>query len=155
MDSTYYPDWLYRDLVENELPWNSATAFAFEDFLLTYTLHDSSWVGVFSNCRLDDAVTLCIVWDRVWLPEELKRELSGIPHWPFLFVRIEGVTRLSFKSYDDIGLVGRTIADCEVSSVEHGRLVTVADIFGGRVEFEFVGLTRFLGFSHDKQLLPI
>lgn len=70
-----YPTWLYVSLVEDTLPWPLSAEWTFEEFAAQYTLHDSYWVGIFHDVAYDDTVTLAIVWDTVWLPDDMVIDL--------------------------------------------------------------------------------
>jgi len=64
-----YPDWLYRDLVEDSLPWENKSPYDLESFFERYTLHDSNWVGCFLNVAFTQDAILAFQWDSVWLPD--------------------------------------------------------------------------------------
>jgi len=71
----HYPSWLYQELINNFLPWHEGKRVSFSQFHEQYTLHDSHWIGIFYNVAYEQAVTLAIEWDTVWLPNEIKKTL--------------------------------------------------------------------------------
>ncbi len=42
-DELDYPDWLYRELIEDSLPWEQGRKINFTEFNKKYTLDDSGW----------------------------------------------------------------------------------------------------------------
>lgn len=51
---------------------------SFGNFNEQYTLHDSCWIGIFYNIGYEQAITLAIDWDSVWLPDEIKKVLPSV-----------------------------------------------------------------------------
>jgi hypothetical protein len=154
-EEEYYPQWLHRDLLEDLLPWDQAATRSLNDFLSTYTLHDSCWVGIFHNVGRDGSLTLCIRWDSIWLPDGLAKKTPHVADWPLLFIRIEGLKQLSLNNYEDLGGLGRTIGTCEIEEVEGCYLFSVSDVFGGEVLIEFSGVVKFLALNRNREVLLI
>ncbi len=150
-----YPAWLYVSLVENTLPWPLSAEWTFEEFAAQYTLHDSYWVGIFHDVAYGDMATLAIVWDAVWLPDNIVRSTGVVAEWPFLFIRVNGVRQVSTSGYNDIGGLQRGIAGAEITEVEGKKLLVITDHYGGSVEVVFDGKTMFLGMDREKGVLPI
>jgi hypothetical protein len=155
IDDDYYPKWLHKDLVEDLLPWDGAIACTFREFLSTYTLHDSEWVGIFQHVGLAASLTLCIQWDSVWLPEGLAQKTSHVADWPLLFIRIDDLRQISLGGYKDIQGCGRTIGSCEVEEIDGGQLVVISDVFGGAVTLSFAGSAHFLCLTGNREILQI
>ena len=57
-----HPDWLYRKLIEDKLPWDKKPDLNIETFLTKYTLHDSFCIGIFSHYNFDQCATLAFDW---------------------------------------------------------------------------------------------
>ncbi|HEV2798897.1 MAG TPA: hypothetical protein VGW12_00270 [Pyrinomonadaceae bacterium] len=105
-------DWVYREVVEDTLPWSEAKEYSFQQFSEKYTLHDSVWIGLFYDVAYENNVILAIIWDAVWLPDEIARSTSIVAEWPLLFVNIEGLHRFLLLATKTSG----------ARSVELGRL---------------------------------
>ena len=94
MTEQLYPFW-YRELINNLLPWQEGKEITFRDFNKRYTLHDSHWIGIFYDVAYEQAVTLAIVWDAVWLPDKIKESMSVVNEYPYLLIRLTSVDSVS------------------------------------------------------------
>lgn len=148
-------EWMYGAFVRDTLPWGEGREYSFPEFSEKYTLHDSNWVGVFYDVAYADAAVLAIIWDAVWLPDELARSTSDVGGWPMLFIKAEGATRVSASGYKDIGGIQRGIGDAEVEEADGAQLLTITDHYGGRVEVAFTGRLTFLALDRGGRVLPI
>lgn len=155
MIELYYPNWLYQELIDNCLPWQSGKNISFGDFKKQYTLHDSHWIGIFYNIGYEQAITLAIEWDAVWLPDEIKKSLTVGE--PYLFIQLTGIEQVSTANYVDIGigLVSQAIADCEVEEVEGKKFLAVDNVFGGQINIVYKGQETFLALEKDRSILRI
>jgi hypothetical protein len=86
-DELDYPVWVYRELVEDYLPWEEGRQINFVEFNKKYTLHDSGWIGIFFNVAYEQTATLAIRWDAVWLPDEIAKSTSIVSDWPSILVK--------------------------------------------------------------------
>lgn len=91
---------------------------SFNQFHEKYTLHDSHWIGIFYNVGYEQAVTLAILWDVVWLPEEIKTSTSIIDNLLYLVIRLTGIEQINTANCVDIGYVSRTIASSEFEELQ-------------------------------------
>lgn len=153
-EEEYYPDWLYRNLVEDDLPWEASCSLTFDQFHAKYTLHDSYWIGVVYNPGLGDSITLCLHWDPVWLPDELSPATPFVAYWPVLSIRIEGVTELSISREKGTDFVSADVGASE-SIVVNGSNVLTIDGDTVDVMIRYTGIVRFLAMDQNREVLPL
>ncbi len=155
-DEKYYPNWVYESIIEDFLLWESAKIYSYEEFSKKYTLHDSIWIGLFSNITYEDSAILAIIWDSCWLPDEIAESTSEVVKYPFLFIKLENVTQILTRNYKDIGGIQRGISNSRFSLLDSGeQSLIVIDHYGGEVEAIFKGEIKFLGLNREKKILPI
>lgn len=150
-----YPDWLYRDLIEDTFPWDQGVAMSFDEFNRKYTLHDSYWIGAFFDVAYEQNVTLAIRWDAVWLPDEIKQSTSIVDDWPYLFVQLSEVEQLSPSCYTDVMGACRTISGYEMEEVDGKTILSIDDVYGGQVNIIYRGQVVFLALEKNKRRLEI
>jgi hypothetical protein len=80
-----YPDWLGRDLLAGTLPWELGLPSSLETFLDRFTLHDSQWIGLYTETERNG--TLLLRWTPPALPAETH----------LLAIRFEGLERAEVK----------------------------------------------------------
>jgi hypothetical protein len=152
----YYPKWLYEAIVEDYLPWAKAKNCSYGGFSEKYTLHDSIWVGLFSDVSYENNAILVILWDAVWLPDEVAESTSKVDEWPFLFIKTEDAEQIITRGYKDIGGLQRGIAKAHLTEIdENKKSFVVYDHYGGEVEVIFGGQMKFLGIDREKQVIEI
>jgi len=154
-DYQLYPDWLYKKLIEDDLPWDQKSPYDLEEFLSKYTLHDSSWVGIFHHVAFDRSVTLAFQWDSVWLPDEIKEGTSHVADWPYLFVQLEDVEEVSKANFVELGGINRSIGDAETMKLEGAIHLAIDDVYGGQVNVVFKGKHSILALNPDSSVLKI
>ena len=150
-----YPDWLYQSIVEDSLNWDEAKEYSYQEFSEKYTLHDSYWIGLFYDVAYESNLILAIVWDAVWLPDDIARSTSSVGEWPFLFIKVQEVSQVSTSGYKEIGWISRGIATVEIEDIDGKRLLVITDHYGGNVEITFSGRLKFLGVDRTRKVLPI
>ncbi len=151
----HYPAWLYRSIVESDLPWESAKELTFAEFSDRYTLHDSYWIGLFYDVAYENDVVLAIVWDAVWLPDELAESTSLVDDWPLLFIKVENASQISTTGYDAIESTQRGIGTAEIEKIGSKHLLIISDHYGGNVEIVFEGKMNFLALNRNKEIIHI
>jgi hypothetical protein len=151
----HYPPWLYESIIKNDLPWESANEWSFRQFSEKYTLHDSYWIGLFYDIAYDNNVILAIVWDSVWLPDEIAESTAVTDDWPVLFIKVQEVLQVSTSGYKDIGGIQRGIHHSETTEVGDKELFVISDHDGGVVELVFTGTVEFLALNRNKEVLAI
>ncbi|MEH1792410.1 hypothetical protein [Nostoc sp.] len=153
MIENYYPSWLSQELINNRLPWQEGKNMSFGDFNEQYTLHDSYWIGIFYNIGYEQAITLAIDWDSVWLPDEIKK---SIPDGElYIFIRLTGVEQISTANYIDIGNISRIIVGCEFEKIEGKKFLAIDDVFGGQINILYKGEETFLALEKNRTILNI
>ena len=150
-----HPDWLYREVIEDTLPWNEAKEYSFQEFSEKYTLHDSVWVGLFYDVAYENNVILTIIWDAVWLPDEIAQSTSVVAEWPLLFIKIGDVLRVSTSGYKDIGGLQRGIGAAGIEQVDGTKLLVISDLYNSTVEISFAGGLKFLALDREGRVLRI
>jgi hypothetical protein len=150
-----YPDWLYQSIIDNTLNWKEAKEYSFQEFSEKYTLHDSYWIGLFYDVAYENNIILAIVWDAVWLPDEIVPSTSIVSEWPLLIIKVEDVLQVSTSGYKDIGCISRGIATAEIEDIDDKHLLVISDHYGGNVEITFSGKLKFLGIDRKGECLPI
>ncbi|MBD2596338.1 hypothetical protein H6G74_18675 [Nostoc spongiaeforme FACHB-130] len=129
---------------------------SFSQFHKKYTLHDSHWIGIFYAVGYEQAVTLAIEWDSVWLPEEIKKRTTNIiNNLLYLFIRLTGVEQIDTTNYFDVGYICRTISSSEFEEIESKNFLAIDDVFGGQVNIIYHGEEIFLAVAKDKTILEI
>lgn len=154
-DELNHPDWVYRELVEDCLPWGKSRTIDFIEFNKKYTLHDSGWIGIFFNVAYEQTATLAIRWDAVWLPDEVAKTTSIVSDWPYLFIQLTNVEQLSTSNYDDIGSLPRSIFGCEFEEIDGRKFLAIDDVFGGQINIIYQGEETFLAMEKDNHILSI
>lgn len=152
-EDQFYPGWVYRDLIEDNFPWESKSSLDLESFLEKYTLHDSNWVGLFLDVAFSQNAILGFQWDSVWLPDEIKVGTSHCDDWPYLFLKISNVEETSTSNFEDIGLTNRTIGNAELLKIDGKTHLAIDDVFGGQVNIVFSGHCSILAMNPDKSVL--
>jgi hypothetical protein len=154
-DELDHPNWLYRELVEDYLPWEQGRKINFTEFNKKYTLHDSGWIGIFFNVAYEQTATLAIRWDAVWLPGEIAKSTSIVSDWPYLFIQLKNIEQFSPSNYDDIGSLPRSISGCEFEEIDGKKFLAIDDVFGGQINIIYQGEEIFLAMEKDKRILSI
>jgi hypothetical protein len=154
-DELDHPDWLYKELVEDYLPWEQGRKINFTEFNKKYTLHDSGWIGIFFNVAYEQTATLAIRWDAVWLPDEIAKSTSIVSDWPYLFIQLRNIEQFSSSNYDNIGSLPRSISGCEFEEIDGKKFLAINDVFGGQINIIYRGEETFLAMEKDKRILSI
>jgi hypothetical protein len=81
----FVPSWLTRALIDDQLPWDEARETTVAAFLLHYTLHDSSWIGLWVTPGL--GAKAVIRWDAYWSGGRIPHPGPLVAYWPILVIR--------------------------------------------------------------------
>jgi hypothetical protein len=154
-DELDHPGWVYKELVEDYLPWEEGIKMSFTEFNQKYTLHDSGWIGIFFDVAYEQTATLAIQWDAVWLPDEIAKSTSIVSDWPYLFIKLKNIEQFSTSNYDDIGSLPRSIFGCELEEIDRKKFLAIDDVFGGQINIIYQGEETFLAMEKDKRILSI
>jgi hypothetical protein len=158
--------WLNQALVDGILgdgavPWGSGISR--DVFDQHFTLHDSYWLGAFTELGWENACVLAFKWDACWLPEGPFKEASvrrtGPMSWsdadPYLLTRITRVTSLSMEGFEDIGGVQRGVANHAFSCVDGATRLEITDPYGATVSIVFSGSATFLPLDADGRAIDL
>ncbi len=154
-EEEYYPSWLGQALLSNDLPWINAKTCTIQEFLAVYTLHDSHWVNLFFDVANNNEVTLVIIWDAVWSPDEIAKSTTLVNDWPLLFIKLEVIRQVCTQGYETVTNVHRGIAKTEIDEIDGKKVFVIHDHFCGSVEIVFEGAAHFLALNTKKELLKI
>lgn len=149
-----YPHWLYQKLIDDLLPWHQAQEITYREFHERYTLHNSYWVGIFYGVAYEQAVTLAIQWDAVWLPTTIKESMTVVDEWPYLFILLTEVEQVSTANYAaDIKGISKAIATCEFEQLEGKKFLVIDDVYGSQINIIYKGKETFLALEKDENIL--
>jgi hypothetical protein len=154
-DELDHPDWVYKELVEDYLPWEQCRRINFMEFNKKYTLHDSGWIGIFFNVAYEKTAILAIRWDAVWLPDDIAKSTSIVNDWPYLFIQLKNIEQFGTSNYDDVGSLPRSISGCEFEEIDGKKFLTIDDVFVGKLTIIYQGEETFLAMEKDKRILSI
>lgn len=154
-ESEYYPRWLGSALLYDDLPWNQATEYSVQAFLDKYTLHDSLWGSLVYDVANDNEATLVILWDQVWLPDEIKNGSPLVGDMPILFIKLKNIRQVSTLGYEHVINIHRGIGTAEYVEIEGKKIFVIHDHYGGSVEILFEGTSHFLALNEQKEPLII
>ncbi|WP_461535053.1 hypothetical protein [Spongorhabdus nitratireducens] len=154
-DEQFYPDWLYKKLIEDDLSWDKKSTLDLDSFLKKYTLHDSHWVGLFHHLAFDRSVTLAFQWDSFWLPDDIKAYSPLVDDWPYLFIKIDDVNEVTTANYADIDGINRAISGAETLDMGGAIHLAIDDVFGGQVNLVFKGSQDIIALNPDGSVLSI
>lgn len=149
----YYPAWLGPDLLWDDFPWEAGVATSLGAFLESYTLHDSSWVGLFLDPDQNASAVAVVRWDTFWAEGRVPFPGSAVAEWPFLLIRFSGLRGIRFAGYGAQArdLSPRTISAARSEAIETGAHRSVfEDIFDGSVEVEHDPLVDLLCLERDR-----
>src|ERR1035438_2409982 len=104
---------LARRVIEDSLPWDRSIQTHIDAFLQKYTLHDSYWIGLHTNCCWEDAAVAVIRFDPVW-NSSVSTPTSLVADWPLLFLRFNCVNTIRLIGFRDIGGTQRGISSVSV-----------------------------------------
>jgi hypothetical protein len=155
LSESSHPGWFYEALIEDSFPWSDGVAMSFEEFDQKYTLHDSYWIGAFLNIAYEPTATLAIVWDAVWLPDEIKESTPVVHDWPYLLIQLSDVEQFSPGQYEDAMGACRTISGHEVVEVDGKKILAIEDVYGSQIHIVYRGKEVFLALEKDKHRLEI
>ena len=142
-------------LTEDTLPWDRSTQMHVETFHKRYTLHDSYWIGMHSNCAWGDSAIAVIIFDPVW-NSSVSTPTSQVADWPLLFLRFNCVSSIRFAGFRDVGGVQRGISGADSKNISEEEAVTVIDDhYGASVSLQHFPLVDLLVMSAKGDLISV
>ncbi|MDR3764009.1 MAG: hypothetical protein P4M01_07935 [Acidobacteriota bacterium] len=115
---------LAHRIVEGYLPWDRAVEFHVDAFLERYTLHDSMWIGLYTDCGQEDTAIAVIILDLVWNPS-VSTPTSVCADWPLLLIRFKSVSAIQLSGFTNIGGTQRGISGVDVEHLSDEEAKTV------------------------------
>ncbi len=120
-----YPEWLGRMLLGHSLPWDNAQHTTMPDFLESYTLHDSNWIGLWSEGAIHECCVI-VAWDTFWTNGRVNYPSSTVAEWPILAIHFTDVYHIFFGSTPRNAYM-TTIANARSSIVSSERKIGMLD----------------------------
>ena len=142
-------------LIDGSLPWDRSTQLHIDTFLRLYTLHDSYWIGMHTNCGWEDTAVVAIRFDSVW-NSSVSFPTSLVADWPLLFLRFNPVNTIRFSGFRDNGGVQRGISSATVEHVSDEEAITmISDHYGAFVSLQHFPLIDALAMSANEDVLEL
>jgi len=142
-------------LIDNSLPWDRATQMHIDAFLKRYTLHDSYWEAMQTNCAWADTATAVFRFDPVW-NSSVSAPTSFVSDWPLLVIRFNCVSTIRLSGFKDFGRSPRDISDVAVEHISDEEVITVMrDIYGASVSFQHFPLIDVLVMSANEEVIEL
>lgn len=150
-----YPEWFYRKLGSDTLPWDLGREMNWSDFKSMYTLHDSGWgeLGIF--CHIN-CLVLAIDWDVVWLPEIAKNQIHTGNSRISLLIRLDGLEEINIlaNKESNVGFLNTIIHD-ELIEINGKKILSIIDLTGGDVDITYTGSETFLAMMEDGSIIKL
>ncbi len=96
-------------------------------------MHDSNWLGLFYDVAFEQTVSLAVRWDTIWVLNEIYQSSSTVSDWPYLFIRIKQAHSVITDHYGDLTDMQRSIATSENTMISDQNLLTIDDVYGGKI----------------------
>lgn len=126
-----------------------------DSFLRLYTLHDSYWIGLHTDCGWENSAVAVIRFDPVW-NSSVSLPTSIVADWPFLFLRFKCVSAIGLSGYCDIEGLQRGISSAVVEQLSDEEVVTViSDHYGAVVRLQHFPLIDALAMTPGELVLGL
>ncbi len=134
-----FPDRRGRDLLAGTLPWELGLPSSLESFLDRFTLHDSQWIGLYTEPQ--STATLILRW---------TPPATADPH--LLAIRFEGLERADVKlEANEL----ESVVSGPTSRAEDWHRTQVEDRRGGAAALLHTPNVRLLCLTHDRVHLTL
>lgn len=149
------PPNLAHQLVDDTLPWDQSTKFHVDSFLENYTLHDSYWITLQTNCGWENSMVAAISFDSVW-NQSVAAPTARCAEWPILFLRFSLVKSLQLSGFSEIGGLQRGISSVSVEHHSEEEVTTkIGDHYGAAIEIRHWPLIDALVFDSDQSIVKL
>lgn len=146
---------LARRFMDGDLPWERSVELHIDSFLKRYTLHDSDWIGLFTDCAFEDSAVAMICFDPVW-NSSLSTPTSVCADWPLLFLRFRYVSVIHLSGFKNSEGTQRGISSVAVEYISEEEVRTViSDHYGASVSVQHFPLVDALVLSPDEKVLEL
>jgi hypothetical protein len=133
-------------LLASTLDWATAQPGPLTHFLKQYTLHDSSWIGVWID-PLEEQAILAFEWDAFWTQGRVPYPSNQVAYWPTLLIRLNKLILYYYDKYDQVQDSSNHIDGAETRSVTSAEREQLLTGFSGKLKLASSG-TDFL-FAED------
>lgn len=150
------PGWLCEKVLTGSLPWQQSLCRSYSDFSHVYTLHDSYLLGTYQTAETYGETVLCLLWDTLWLPEAVSRQIQQ--NEPvFLLIKVtetlgiaisEGTLPKSDKQL-------RRILKAEHVEVDDQTVLVIDDTQQNTLTVVFSGQLHFLAMDSANHLMNL
>ena len=89
------------------------------------------------------------------MPDNIKKSAPQIDEWPYLFLKLSGVTEISTANYEDVLGMSRAIGGAEVELIDGKYHLAIDDVYGGQVNVLYQGRCAILALNPDRSVLFI
>lgn len=157
---SYHPEWLGKNIVGSNLPWERAQKDALSSFLNQYTLHDSYWIGLYLMPQRKGI--LVVRWDTFWTKGKVPYPGSAISEWPILIFQLSGLQQVEIALVED-GIAGASSQP--IKKNEQGEILVstsvvlhhtqVNDHSDGKASFVHDSVVEILCLSRNGDILEV
>lgn len=150
------PRWLCEHILLGTLPWDQGVCESYSRFSHTYTLHDSHLLGTYQSAETYGETVLCFLWDGLWLPEAINRQVAQ--NEPiFLLIKVTKTlgTALSEGTVNKSDKQPRRILKTEHVNVDDQQVLVIDDAQNNTLTVVFSGQLHFLALDSQKQLIDL
>ncbi|MEM9805663.1 MAG: hypothetical protein AAF959_10315 [Cyanobacteria bacterium P01_D01_bin.56] len=150
------PRWLCEHILLGTLPWPQGVCQSYSNFSSVYTLHDSYLLGTYQSAEIYGETVLCFLWDGLWLPESVSRQVSQ--NEPvFLLIKVTKTlgTALSEGTMDKPDKQPRRILKTEHVNVDDQQVLVIDDTQHNTLTVVFSGRLHFLALDSKKRLIEL
>ena len=149
------PTWLQATLFEGGIDWGAVESVDPLQFRQFVTLHDSCQVAVLIDSAVDGYIQVVVRWDTYWNKDILPYPSDDADDWPFLIIRIDGVSKIEISDFDPVATDNRAISDLEPEATPDGFRTRLMDVYGGKIDFDHTGQFRLALFSVTGERLTL
>lgn len=142
-------------IVEGALRWDQGTNVDIIRFLKRFTLHDSMWIGLYTECAWQDTSVAVIQLDPVW-NSSVSTPTSFVADWPLLFLRFSCISAIHLAGFSNIGGTQRGISGANAKFLSGEETMTeISDHYGGSVRLHHFPLIDALALSPEGLVLKL
>ncbi len=150
------PGWLCQHILLGTLPWTQGVCQSYSYFSNAYTLHDSYLLGTYQSAETYGETVLCFLWDSLWLPETVNRQVSQ--NEPvFLLIKVNNTLgiALSEGTVNRAAKQPRRILKTEHVNVDNQQVLVIDDTQHNTLTVVFSGQLHFLALDSQKRLINL
>ncbi len=146
-----YPSWYSPEFLEADALWSAALRIPLSVFFAQCSLHDCLWMGLTIGPRYDGEAVAAFQLGGFWY-RKLVPALAEEP-WGALLVRFDHVVAVRQDLPRSSEGMPRTISKESIRPSSAGATATIEDIYGGRVEIDYVEPVSILFLSWEGEAL--